>query len=85
MVYKTIIKSLPEMVGFFCFYALNKFMALTTFKTWRESSAFTRWRNGWGRYGNYPPSAGAMSHSTPTPFIMKKVVKELGSPKKEEK
>lgn len=55
-------------------------MALISFKAWRESSASTRQRDGWARYGNYPPSAGVMSRSTPAPFIMKKAVDEFGTP-----
>jgi hypothetical protein len=55
-------------------------MALISFNDWRlkESSPLTRMRSGWARYGNYPPSASFMSHSTPTPFEMKKIKKEFG-------
>ena len=49
---------------------------LISYKSWKESSAFTRWRTGWARYGNYPPRADVMSHSTPAPFIIKKAKKE---------
>lgn len=56
-------------------------MALISFNNWRvrESSASTRQRDGWAR-GNYPPFAGVMSHSTPSPFIMKKAEIEFGTP-----
>lgn len=56
-------------------------MPLINFKDWRmkESSATTRQRDGWAR-GNYPPSAGVMSHSTPSPFVMKKAIDEFGTP-----
>lgn len=66
-------------------------MALITFKDWRasveESSATTRARDGWARYGNYPPSAGFSSHSTPAPFVFDKLDKELckTKPKKRKK
>lgn len=57
-------------------------MALISFQDWRvrESSASTRLRDGWARYGNYPPPAGVMSRSTPPPFIMKKAIEEFGTP-----
>lgn len=57
-------------------------MALITFKQWKikESSSSTRQRDGWAKYGNYPPSAGVMSRSTPEPFVMKKALDEFGSP-----
>jgi len=56
-------------------------MALISFNDWRvrESSASTRQRDGWAR-GNYPPSAGVMSRSTPSPYIMKKAIDEFGTP-----
>lgn len=64
-------------------------MALINFQDWRakmrESSAFTRQRDGWARYGNYPPNAGVMGHSTPAPFIVKKAEEEFGKPKKKHK
>jgi hypothetical protein len=60
-------------------------MALISFKDWRislgESSPLTRQRDGWARYGSYPPRADIMSHSTPIPFIMKKAIDEFGTPK----
>jgi hypothetical protein len=63
-------------------------MALLSFKDWRlslgESSPSTRQRDGWAR-GNYPPSAGVMSRSTPSPFIMGKAEKEFGTPEKPKK
>jgi hypothetical protein len=52
-------------------------MALLNFKDYLESSPLTRARDGWARYGNYPPTASAMSHSTPAPFMMKKIKKAL--------
>jgi hypothetical protein len=59
-------------------------MALISFKDWRlalgESSPLTRQRDGWARYGNYPPRADVMSHSTPPPFIVDKAKKEFGTP-----
>lgn len=59
-------------------------MALLSFKDWRmslgESSPSTRQRDGWARYGNYPPSAGVMSRSTPAPFIVDKAQQEFGTP-----
>lgn len=59
-------------------------MALISFKDWRlalgESSPQTRQRDGWARYGNYPPRADVMSRSTPAPFIVDKAEKELGTP-----
>lgn len=59
-------------------------MSLINFNDWRakirESSASTRQRDGWARYGNYPPNAGVMSHSTPAPFIVKKAEEEFGTP-----
>jgi hypothetical protein len=57
-------------------------MALISFKQWRESSPSTRVRDGWARYGSYPPTASVMSRSTPIPFIMDKAVKEFGTPEK---
>lgn len=54
-------------------------MALISFKDWMESSASTRQRDGWAR-GLYPPTAGVMSRSTPSPFIMKKAIEEFGCP-----
>ena len=48
---------------------------LISYKQWKESTAFTRRRTGWGRYGNYPPQADVMSHSTPIPFIVDKAKK----------
>lgn len=65
---------------------LNKFMALKSFFQWlQESSPSTRWRDGWGRYGNYPLSASVMSRSTPMPYIMDKAIKELGMPHKKKR
>lgn len=56
---------------------------MISFKDWRasfgESSASTRQRDGWAR-GLYPPNAGVMSRSTPSPFIMDKAEKEFGTP-----
>ena len=43
----------------------------------RESSATTRAREGWARYGNYPPSAGFTSHSSSPPFAWEKMKKEF--------
>jgi hypothetical protein len=67
-------------------------MALISFQDWRqrmsESSPLTRWRSGWARYGNYPPRADVMSHSTPTPFEFEKAKEEFGTtehPKKKYK
>ena len=64
-------------------------MALISFKDWRltldESSPLTRTRSGWARYGNYPPRADFMSHSTPSPFEMEKMKKEFGAPKQSKK
>lgn len=58
-------------------------MALLSFKDWRmsmgEASSSTRQRDGWAR-GLYPPNAGVMSRSTPSPFIMDKAEKEFGTP-----
>lgn len=56
-------------------------MALISFSDYRmrESSASTRQRDGWLK-GNYPPSAGVMSRSTPSPSIMKKAIEEFGTP-----
>lgn len=51
-------------------------MELISFKQWLESSPLTRARDGWARYGNYPPRADVMSHSTPAPFIVAKAKKE---------
>ena len=53
------------------------------FKDWLhsfgEDSVTDRWRIGWAR-GNYPPRADVMSRSTPSPNIMRKAAKELGTP-----
>lgn len=54
-------------------------MALLSYKQWIESSPTTRLRDGWAR-GNYPPSAGIMSRSTPSPYIMNKAEVEFGTP-----
>jgi hypothetical protein len=63
-------------------------MALLSFKDWRaslgEASSSTRQRLGWAM-GLYPPNAGVMSRSTPSPFIMDKAEKEFGTPKKKHK
>ena len=40
-----------------------------------ESSPMTRQRLGWGRMGTYPLRADFMSHSTPPPDIMNKMIK----------
>lgn len=60
-------------------------MALISFKDWRlafkESSALTRQRDAWMRYGNYPVRADFMSHSTPHPVAVEKLEKELGKNK----
>lgn len=57
-------------------------MALINFKDWLqsigESSASTRQRDAWLRYGAYPIRADFMSHSTPHPAAVKKLEKELG-------
>jgi len=64
-------------------------MALISFKDWRlalgESSPLTRQRDGWARYGNYPPRADVMSHSTPPPFIVDKAKEELETSDKPKK
>lgn len=64
-------------------------MALIKYTEWKlkmaESSPSTRRRDGWAR-GNYPPMADVMSHSTPSPFIIKKAKEELeDKPKKKKK
>lgn len=60
-------------------------MALINFKDWRlafkESSALTRQRDAWMRYGSYPVRADFMSHSTPHPVAVEKLEKELGKNK----
>lgn len=60
-------------------------MALISYRQWLESSPLTRKRDGWARYGNYPPMADVMSHSTPAPFIMDKIEKESKKCKKGKK
>ena len=62
-------------------------MALISYKQWKEGSSSTRQRAGWAM-GLYPPNAGVMSRSTPSPFIMDKAEKEFGTserPKKHKK
>jgi len=39
-----------------------------------ERSPLTAQRLGWGRMGTYPPRADFMSHSTPPPDIMNKMI-----------
>lgn len=60
-------------------------MALISFKDWRqsigESSASTRQRDAWMRYGAYPLRADYMSRSTPHPYAVEKLEKELGKNK----
>ena len=43
----------------------------------RESSATTRAREAWARYGAYPPSAGFTSHSSSPPFAWEKMNMEF--------
>jgi hypothetical protein len=60
-------------------------MALISFKDWRacfdESSAMTRQRDAWMRYGSYPLRADFMSRSTPHPVAIEKLEKKLGKNK----
>ena len=49
---------------------------LISYNQWKETTAFTRRRTAWARYGNYPPQADVMSHSTPAPYIVAKAKKE---------
>jgi len=54
----------------------------------KESSATTRAREAWARYGAYPPSAGFTSHSSSPPFAWEKMKKEFPEilvPKKNKK
>ena len=44
-----------------------------------ESSPLTRQRLGWGRMGTYPIRADFMSHSTPPPDIMNKLIDIFGT------
>jgi hypothetical protein len=56
-------------------------MALINFKDWLsygESSAMTRQRDAWMRYGSYPLRADFMSRSTPHPAAFEKLEKLLG-------
>lgn len=57
---------------------------LISYKQWRESTAFTRWRDGWLK-GLYPPRADFASHSTPSPEAWEKGEKALLKPKKKSK
>jgi len=63
-------------------------MALLSFKDWRsslgEASSSTRQRAGWA-LGLYPPNAGVMSRSTPSPFIVDKAQQEFGTPERPKK
>ncbi len=43
----------------------------------KESSATSRAREAWARYGAYPPSAGFTSHSSSPPFAWEKMKKEF--------
>jgi len=55
---------------------------LIKYDAWRkmnESSPMTRQRLGWGRMGSYPLRADFMSHSTPPPDIMNKMIDEFGT------
>ena len=55
---------------------------LIKYADWRkinESSPMTRQRLGWGRMGTYPPRADFMSHSTPPPDIMNKMIDTFGT------
>lgn len=45
----------------------------------QESSPLTRQRLGWGRRGSYPLRADFMSHSTPPPDIMNKLINIFGT------
>jgi hypothetical protein len=44
-----------------------------------ERSPLTAQRLGWGRMGTYPPRADFMSHSTPPPDIMNKMINTFGT------
>jgi hypothetical protein len=55
---------------------------LIKYEEWRlmqESSPLTRQRLGWGRMGSYPLRADFMSHSTPPPDIMNKLINIFGT------
>lgn len=55
---------------------------LIKYSDWRkmnESSPMTRQRLGWGRMGTYPLRADFMSHSTPPPDIMNKLIDTFGT------
>lgn len=56
----------------------GEIMALISFRDWlvRESSPMTRLRDGYAR-GNYPASASMTSHSTPSPYVVEKLEKDL--------
>ena len=55
---------------------------LTKYSDWllmNERSPLTAQRLGWGRMGTYPPRADFMSHSTPPPDIMNKMIDIFGT------
>ena len=55
---------------------------LIKYEEWRlmqESSPLTRQRLGWGRMSSYPLRADFMSHSTPPPDIMNKLINIFGT------
>lgn len=55
---------------------------LIKYEEWRlmqETSPLTRQRLGWGRMGSYPLRADFMSHSTPPPDIMNKLINIFGT------
>jgi hypothetical protein len=58
-------------------------MALISFRDWlvKESSPMTRLRAGYA-LGNYPASATMTSHSTPSPYVVEKLTKDLAKNKK---
>jgi hypothetical protein len=61
---------------------------LIKYEDWRlmqESSPLTRQMLGWGRMGSYPLRADFMSHSTPPPDIMNKLIDTFGTAKVDEK
>lgn len=61
-------------------------MALISFKQWlvKESSPLTRLRDGYAR-GNYPVSATLTSRSTPSPYVVAKLEKDLAENKPKKK